>query len=97
MGIRDVAVKNQDIFTCTICDLLKRLFKYQINLTTHMKLHSEEKVPCFVCGKQYTSARGLKDHIILQHERISKFKCLVCGKAFARANPLEVHITMQHT
>ena len=56
-----------------------------------MKLHSEEKVPCFVCGKQYTSARGLKDHIILTHERISKFKCLVCGKVFARANPLEVH------
>ena len=66
-------------------------FKYQFNLTTHMKLHSEEKVPCFVCGKQYTSARGLKDHIILTHKRISKFKCHVCGIAFANANPLEVH------
>ena len=56
-----------------------------------MKLHSEGKVPCFACGNQYTSARGLREHITLKHERIRKFKRLVCGKAFARANQLEVH------
>ena len=60
-------------------------------MTTKIKLHSEGKVPCFACDKQYTSARGLREHITLKHKRISKFKCLVCGKAFARANHLEVH------
>ena len=81
MGIKDV-------FSCDICE---KEFKYQTNLTTQMKLLSEGKVPCFVCGKQYTSARGLREHITLKHKRISKFKCLVCGKAFAKANHLEVH------
>ena len=55
MGIRDVDVENQDAFSC---DISEKEFKYQTNLRTHMKLHSEGKVPCFVCGKQYTSARG---------------------------------------
>ena len=56
-----------------------------------MKLHLGEKFQCKVCKKQYTSARGLKEHIVFKHDQISKFKCELCGKAFAKQIHLDVH------
>ena len=79
---------NLDIFTCTVCE---KDFKYENNLKTHMKLHTEEKLQCGECGKYYTTPRGLKEHITIKHERISKFKCTVCGKAFVKESNLETH------
>ena len=74
-------VHNLDTLICSFC---QKVFKYENNLKTHMKSHVEGKVQCFECGKYYTTARGLKEHIAIKHERISKFKCTVCGKAFAK-------------
>ena len=56
-----------------------------------MKLHSGETCECLVCGKHYTSTRGLKEHVTLKHEQNSKFKCQLCGKAFAKEVNLQVH------
>ena len=81
-------MNNLDTFTCSFC---QKVFKYANNLKTHMKSHVEGKVQCFECGKYYTTARGLKEHIAIKHERISKFKCTVCGKAFAKECGLQVH------
>ena len=52
-----------------------------------------EKFQCSVCGKEYTSKRGLKDHIVIKHERKGRFKCQLCGKAFADQRPFNVHQT----
>ena len=88
MGIRDVDTVNNDSLACSVC---KKVFKCQNNLTTHMKLHSGETCECLVCGKHYTSTRGLKEHVTLKHEQNSKFKCQLCGKAFAKEVNLQVH------
>ena len=56
-----------------------------------MKSHVEGKVLCFECVKYCVTARDLKEHIAIEHERIRKFKWTVCGKAFAKECGLQVH------
>jgi len=83
-----ILLENFDVFTCNLCE---KVFKYENNLNTHMRSHTEGKQQCFVCGKYYTTARGLREHITVKHEKISKFKCLLCGKAFVKESSLEIH------
>ena len=89
-GLHENDVANQGPYTCRVCG---KVLKHQTSLTTHMRLHMGEKFQCSVCGKEYTSKRGLKDHIVIKHERKGRFKCQLCGKAFADQTPFDVHKT----
>jgi len=83
-----ILLQNVDMFKCNMCE---KFFKYENNLNTHMRSHTEGKQQCSICGKYYTTARGLREHITVKHEKISRFKCLLCGKAFVKESSLEIH------
>ena len=52
-----------------------------------MKLYSEGKIPCFACGKHYTSARRLREHITLKHERIKEINTKIKEKSPSLSTP----------
>ena len=54
-------------------------------------VHNENEYPCNVCGKTFTGARNLKNHINNIHNNLKDHKCDICGKSFSRVNVLKKH------
>ena len=69
---------------CTVCGLSV------VYIKEHMKLHTEEKIPCPECN---AVVRDLKEHIANVHtlDKDKKFQCQDCGKGFLHQHKLEKH------
>ena len=87
-------VGNQDAF---LCDSRETDFKHQNNLTTHMQVHTEETVPCLVCGKQCTSRKDLKEHTTLKHNRTKLTKTEVREKPPSPSTPASSRTQISNT
>lgn len=75
---------------CTKCE---RKFVLKGSLTRHMKFfHSDIKITCETCGKNYSSSDYLRLHISTIHDNKEKFACDLCGREYKRKNSLLMHI-----
>ena len=92
--------------TCALCN---KVFTFSIDLRKHKwndhenselkshirKIHEESK-HCTQCGKDFSTAQGLKRHIKCVHEGQRNFKCDSCGKSFTQSENLMKHIKTVH-
>ena len=54
---------------------------------------------CHICGNEYTSASGLKEHMIIEHKIGSEIKswiCETCAYAAPTKKNLHVHVARKH-
>ena len=56
----------------------------------------EGKCPCHICGKNFWSAKYLKEHISAVHEKIKDKKCHLCDKVYGFTSDLNKHIKNVH-
>ncbi|KAJ8682229.1 hypothetical protein QAD02_018021 [Eretmocerus hayati] len=82
-------------YKCTICD---KRFHVSSILSTHMRTHDNEKMPCVCdyCGKRYSTKRTVQAHIIATHTGDFPFSCEVCGRGIFTKNGLKMHL-ITHT
>ncbi|XP_066254709.1 gastrula zinc finger protein XlCGF26.1-like isoform X21 [Euwallacea similis] len=71
--------------TCEICK------KYYRNLKQHQQDAHESLLTCTICGKIFTSERGLQLHIMI-HKGDKRFTCEFCGKRFLMNTFLQNHL-----
>ncbi len=54
------------------------------------------QLSCLTCGKNYSSARSLSNHIENSHLKIIDYPCEYCGKCFKSKSHRAVHIHREH-
>ena len=62
-------------------------------LNAHSKIIHEKikNHKCETCGKEFSRAIGLKDHVNSIHDGISIYKCELCKKSFQNHSNLNRH------
>ena len=79
-------------FKCSICG---KGFKYNFNLSVHLKGHTAGPalliVSCPVCNKGFDSERKLKKHSTV-HSEARPFQCTLCSKRFKQKGNLNEHL-----
>ena len=94
-------------YTCDQCD---SKFRHRSSLMKHKKKHDGVSYTCHFCGKIYSYAQGLAEHINVKHLNMEpkygsvkysqlerKYICDDCGKAFVGKVDLDRHKIIKHT
>ncbi|XP_058823408.1 zinc finger protein 883-like [Topomyia yanbarensis] len=96
----DVKEKNPTSFYKLMpyaCKLCSKSFRLPSSLTTHMKIHNEErKYVCEECGSTFKRAEHLRVHVNGIHLKRKPYSCEVCHKSFAQSGDRNVHMR-RHT
>ena len=90
------------------CDQCDSKFRHQSSLMKHKKKHDGVSYTCHICGKTYSYAQGLAEHINDKHlnkkpkqskcsQLEKKYICDDCGKAFIGKGDLDRHKIIKHT
>ena len=80
----------------TISDQVEN--KFNTDSKTSFKNPSKEKnCKCTFCGKSFSQAGTLKQHIQSVHKGHKQYKCDTCGKSFFKPDDLKMHIRDIHT
>ena len=94
------------------CDQCDAKFRHRSSLMKHKKKHNGVVYTCHLCGKTYSYAQGLAEHINVKHlnmepkygsvrgkfsELEKKYICDDCGKAFVGKGDLDRHKIIKHT
>jgi len=80
------------------CHMCEKKFSTKSHLERHLKGHLGIKdAQCVECGKQFSSDRSCRQHILNEHSEerlIAKevFTCPECGKEFKYANNMRTHM-----
>lgn len=72
------------------CPVCVRLVKNTSILQEHLKMHSEKKYKCDVCGKEFRLKGNLTKHKDI-HSEVKKYGCDMCGKRFSQKISLKRH------
>ena len=77
----------------------QKLIEYEIvdktiSKTNNLKRHKDHI--CKPCGKSFTQADSLRNHIQTIHEGHKDHKCKLCGKSFFQTSNLKKHIYTIH-
>ena len=83
-----------------ICISESQLKKHQI--FSHSKklkqtLKTTPRQHCAICGKDFSLAKGLKNHMIMIHGDSTQFKCEICDKRMPTGAKLKDHVKTVHT
>ena len=57
---------------------------------------NKKRYNCELCGKSFSAAKTLKNHIHTIHENHKDHKCGSCSKSFSQAGDLKRHIHTVH-
>ncbi|RZF48318.1 hypothetical protein LSTR_LSTR010281 [Laodelphax striatellus] len=80
------------IHLCPICgEMIKTA-----QLLTHSKLHSAEKLECFLCSREFKCRSKLKWHIKVIHMGTKEYVCEFCSKIFPRQGNLTEHMRIHN-
>uniref|UniRef100_A0A2C9KBY5 C2H2-type domain-containing protein n=1 Tax=Biomphalaria glabrata TaxID=6526 RepID=A0A2C9KBY5_BIOGL len=79
---------TQKLLLCKRCDFSAVL---PSDMRSHLKIHSEDRFVCEVCGVSFLEKAKLKRHEMV-HTGEQPFSCEVCGKCFADKSHLTVHL-----
>ena len=83
------------------CDVCGKGFIYNHSLNYHKKTHEEKpKHVCNLCGDEYVSMQGFKDHMFIKHgvpQEIKNLVCDQCGYSAITRQHLSRHIHRKHT
>ena len=70
-----------------------KVFKKKGNLTSHLSVHSNERLyECLVCNKAFKRKSHLKEHI-RTHSDERTFVCSICDKSFKQSSSLSGHMS----
>ncbi|XP_037050057.1 zinc finger protein 260-like isoform X1 [Bradysia coprophila] len=79
------------------CSLCNKGFKLPSSLSSHMKIHNEErKHVCSQCGNSFKRAEHLRIHINGVHLKKKPYTCEYCPKTFAQSGDRNIH-RLRHT
>lgn len=75
------------------CDICKKSFTRNTNLTKHKRTHSEntKSFKCSLCPKAFYSNSELSRHLEIHMDRKAMF-CKYCNQAFTQRDKLDVHL-----
>lgn len=77
---------------CLICS---KTFAYDEIFLSHLKRHKKNQSKicwCPLCGKQFTKARLMDDHVRFIHYKEALFCCPICGQGFGSKSALNGHV-----
>jgi len=82
---------HKKTFCCSVCN---KVFKTNVILQNHMKVHSETRkdYKCNSCEKSFTTKYNLNKHIKVKHDKVQEFTCSVCSKSYAHKKSLDKHM-----
>ena len=79
-----------------MCLLCKKCFFSSQHLKVHEETHTNEPLPCNICGKTFKTSNTLWSHTKTHSIREKKYKCPNCTKLFLTKTEVKFHI-MVHT
>ncbi|ETO09517.1 hypothetical protein RFI_27862 [Reticulomyxa filosa] len=65
-------------FVCKVCG---KKYKYETNLITHSKVHTEQALECHYCHKKFGRKTNYVEHLRI-HTNERPYKCRYCDKSF---------------
>ena len=80
------------------CDTCSEGFIYEDSVMIRKETKHLKHV-CHICGNEYTSASGLKEHMIIEHKIGSEIKswiCETCAYSAPTKKNLQVHVSRKH-
>ena len=84
---RDTKTKHTADFPCSTCD---KLFKSEIGMKTHKKIHKDTKFQCDICNLICVTKTRFNNHARTHVEKLSK-NCPIWGKMFSKLSFLRKH------
>ncbi|XP_061880724.1 oocyte zinc finger protein XlCOF22-like [Entelurus aequoreus] len=81
-------VHGEKMYSCSVCG---EMFFFQIQLTRHMKRHTDIPFSCSVCHEIFPRRADLVSHVVI-HKGETSFKCSVCDKSFPTVAQLDTHM-----
>ena len=80
------------------CDTCNQGFIFEDSVIIHKDTKHVKHV-CYICGLEYTSASGLKEHMIIEHKIGSEMKnwiCDICAHSAPTKKSLQIHTARKH-
>ena len=84
----------------TICiseDQLKKHRSYSHSNKPKQTWKPKQRQNCAICGKDFSTSKALKNHIIIMHENSAQFQCEICNRKCADGGRLRDHVKTVHT
>ncbi|CAH1772568.1 unnamed protein product, partial [Owenia fusiformis] len=80
-----------------MCEYCGKGFSYINLFQDHQMIHTDQKLKCPKCPKEFASARNLREHKDICGKTVKDFKCSECGNVYKSKRYLKEHISLKHS
>ena len=84
------------MYDCPVEDC-GQFFKLKTSLTNHMQKHSEDRMHCSICRKEFQYRQSCLEHEKYRHRKSRTVPCPVCKKLFWMPTLMRSHRSKYHT